>query len=607
MTRSHKCRVEAQKPSEPPVCAMALAYWQLVLGTIHQQPFLVICVVALTWLQWETIPSFPVNLLQHVQRKGKEKAEDSRETALSARVDEKLANVQAHVWRTASRILVHLNLVTFLVGMVDYQLDPGFTRLWWLLVLAIVHILYLLGAIETLEQTRERIHFVCTVINGMGVATALASAWESKEDYLGRTNISMTGQILFALIFPAEKRIIAQFGVLYMVAYCYAGISTCGPESVTGWFVVQQLLQLVVVMLVPTVIQSIVRDQIKASLESQDADSLVSAFRHLLKGVSDGDLLLDSNFNICGNASCLQRLLGTHEDFNGRNFLDLITEPGSVPFSKFLVAEGGGSSASATPGSKCPNMPQGVRVHLQGSGCEVPVDVFHVVLPELYGTSATHHLLAIMEHSEPCVRSVRSEPRQGAAPASLPEGKEGKEDVFTESHERGSEDMDASHMVQQFAEQLAQQFNVLSDLTLLVNANTELIDIEEAVMHFAHNDAVEMTSLNGLVPPREWHGIKSKLHQFARATRSRRPKPSSLPSMVLRFPGQEEDTYLRARRVSIEPVYSATFHEAEPTLVYLRLSKFSIWRQTAAEAEMRRQLRSGEMQDDVLRTPCASL
>ena len=60
-----------------------------------------------------------------------------------------------------------------------------------------------------------------------------------------------------------------------MVAYCYAGISTCGPESVTGWFVVQQLLQLVVVMLVPTVIQSIVRDQIKASLESQDADSLV--------------------------------------------------------------------------------------------------------------------------------------------------------------------------------------------------------------------------------------------------------------------------------------------------------------------------------------------
>ena len=292
-----------------------------------------------------------------------------------------------------------------------------------------------------------------------------------------------------------------------------------------------------------------------------------SAFRHLLKGVSDGDLLLDSNFNICGNASCLQRLLGTHEDFNGRNFLDLITEPGSVPFSKFLVAEGGGSSASATPGSKCPNMPQGVRVHLQGSGCEVPVDVFHVVLPELYGTSATHHLLAIMEHSEPCVRSVRSEPRQGAAPASLPEGKEGKEDVFTESHERGSEDMDASHMVQQFAEQLAQQFNVLSDLTLLVNANTELIDIEEAVMHFAHNDAVEMTSLNGLVPPREWHGIKSKLHQFARATRSRRPKPSSLPSMVLRFPGQEEDTYLRARRVSIEPVYSATFHEAEPTLV----------------------------------------
>ena len=34
------------------------------------------------------------------------------------------------------------------------------------------------------------------------------------------------------------------------------------------------------------------------------------AFRQMLKGVCDGDLLLDSNFNICSNDCCLQRLLG---------------------------------------------------------------------------------------------------------------------------------------------------------------------------------------------------------------------------------------------------------------------------------------------------------
>ena len=124
---------------------------------------------------------------------------------------------------------MHLNLVTFLVGMVDYQLDPGFTRLWWLLVLAIVHILYLLGAIETLEQTRERIHFVCTVINGMGVATALASAWESKEDYLGRTNISMTGQILFVPwhILAWAPVILLRFPVGFILFLCPFALLAC--------------------------------------------------------------------------------------------------------------------------------------------------------------------------------------------------------------------------------------------------------------------------------------------------------------------------------------------------------------------------------------------
>ena len=37
------------------------------------------------------------------------------------------------------------------------------------------------------------------------------------------------------------------------------------------------------------------------------------AFRQMLRGVCDGDILLDSNFKICGDAGCLQRLLRTQD------------------------------------------------------------------------------------------------------------------------------------------------------------------------------------------------------------------------------------------------------------------------------------------------------
>eukprot|EP00439_Symbiodinium_sp_Y106_P083167 s109_g23.t1 len=469
---------------------------------------------------------------------------DRDTTALNARVDEKIAQFEASIWQTASRCLVHVNFACLLVATVDYQVDPGFTRLIFVAALVVLNILYLRGAVETLEQTRTRIRSVCVVIHCVGVFVNASGAWESKEDYLGRSGICEIGQIVIALIFPMQ-RITSAFAVAFLGANLFAALGACGPSAITGWFVVQQLVQMGVVVSVPVVMRSVVRDHVKASCDSQDSDSLASALSYVLKGVSDGHLLLDSNFKICGNASCLQRLLRTHENFSGRSFVDLVAgAPSQKPFAKFL-AEGGEVEAKG-------GMPHCARVHLlDASGQRVAVDIVHAVVPELYGT-ATHHLLVIKEDPEARAMS----PLQSPVSENLPD----RQDIRKEAI--------AGNERQRTREEMLHPLRQISEMTLLVNASTELIEIEQAVIQCApcapkeeEEDATTLGVLNlhGWTCPSEWHAVKSKLHQVARAV--------------------GEDVYLRARSVSIKPACTGIFQEQEPALLYLHLSKFNKYRQ----------------------------
>jgi len=569
---------------------MASPDLHLVLGTIYQQPFLLFFGVALIWLQCElTIPSFPVNPFQ-LNRKNKSTEQDRDTTALNARVDEKIAQFEASIWQTASRCLVHFNFACLLVATVDYQVDPGFTRLIFVAALVVLNILYLRGAVETLEQTRTRIRSVCVVIHCVGVFVNASGAWESKEDYLGRSGICEIGQIVIALIFPMQ-RITSAFAVAFLGANLFAALGACGPSAITGWFVVQQLVQMGVVVSVPVVMRSVVRDHVKASCDSQDSDSLASALSYVLKGVSDGHLLLDSNFKICGNASCLQRLLRTHENFSGRSFVDLVAgAPSQKPFAKFL-AEGGEVEAKG-------GMPHCARVHLlDASGQRVAVDIVHAVVPELYGT-ATHHLLVIKEDPEARAMS----PLQSPVSENLPD----RQDIRKEAI--------AGNERQRTREEMLHPLRQISEMTLLVNASTELIEIEQAVIQCApcapkeeEEDATTLGVLNlhGWTCPSEWHAVKSKLHQVARAVgQSRRPKSATLPSMTLHLPG--EDVYLRARSVSIKPACTGIFQEQEPALLYLHLSKFNKYRQrrlTESQIQGQAEAVNGDTWGNALCTP----
>ena len=57
----------------------------------------------------------------------------------------------------------------------------------------------------------------------------------------------------------------------------------------------------------------LIRSNISAKLDSGDAASLVRGFRQVLRGVCEGDLVLDGRgWSIVDDASCLERLLKSY-------------------------------------------------------------------------------------------------------------------------------------------------------------------------------------------------------------------------------------------------------------------------------------------------------
>ena len=135
----------------------------------------------------------------------------------------------------------------------------------------------------------------------------------------------------------------------------------------------------------------IIRSNIFAKMNSSDASSMMLGFRQVLRGVCDGDLLLDkSSCSIVDDASCLERLLKSSKKLSKTNFLDLFLDSESRQrFLHFLS-----SDPEATPA-----MPRGLRLALQGADGLVSIDVFHTQVSNQGATGNDYCLLASLHCS----------------------------------------------------------------------------------------------------------------------------------------------------------------------------------------------------------------
>lgn len=246
----------------------------------------------------------------------------------------------------------------------------------------------------------------------------------------------------------------------------------------------------VMILSVSCLLEISVRSRIAMLL---DSESMVSSFRTMLRGVCDGEVLLDSNFNVSGKADCLKTLLMTRHDFNGQKFEQLLAAEEQDPFHSFM-------SEPSHPDTAAPPC---LRVSLTRGKVRVGVDLFHVKVPHLFGKA--HHLVAFREDSE---SRLQQEVEPGGVVPTLP----------LDASPRRARSARSNSSCGSQATALLQICKELQEMTLMIDANTQLLDVEQAHLSFlreSQDGDASMPSLRRLVQPTDWGSVRDELTEFA--------------------------------------------------------------------------------------------
>ena len=171
-----------------------------------------------------------------------------------------------------------------------------------------------------------------------------------------------------------------------------------------------------------------------------------------LPTLASGDVLLDQQFKIVGS-SRLERFVDSCQP--GISFADLLDNEDWQKFLDFITASTGESS-----------LPPCMRVTLKSKHGEVGVDLFHVVLPKLYG-KGNHHLLAIKE--DPESRCFTSTEISQSMPVPLPLPLQEPQ----EPQEAGGNFSGRASTTPSSRNEAVEVCNELEEVTLLVNSQFE--------------------------------------------------------------------------------------------------------------------------------------
>ena len=376
---------------------------------------------------------------------------------------------------------MHVMILAVPVSMAECWRNPSFFSGSWVVATTLLYIVYNLVSFGKCPLTVARLNFFCILLNGIIAAAIASSGFANREDHMGCFGMGVASQLLLSLLFPPSWTMLVA-SVIYSMAFVFSTAMAHGPLALNRWFLLQQICQFGVSIAIPAFVNWTLEARISVAFKSKDADTLSFGFRQVLRGICDGDLLLDSNFEICGNATCLQRLLGSNEAFAGRLFHDLIDGADArKKFHKFVASSDIPTREACYDGGEA--APHCLRVPLKApSGRIVKVDVFHVSLPGLYGEES-HHLLSMKEDPDSMV-PLEATPTGTGADRLLKSliGPPSSNPSSATSSENGVE-----------------SYEELAEMTLLLNASTELVDIEEAHLRFRrqkHDDDVRMGSLD---------------------------------------------------------------------------------------------------------------
>lgn len=265
---------------------------------------------------------------------------------------------------------------------------------------------------------------------------------------------------------------------------------------------------------------------IAAKLESEDVSSLLLASRCVLRGVCDGDVVLDCRTHrILEDSTSLERLLNVKRKLSGSNFLDLFLDAdGRQQFLQFLQSE-------ALPQQRKAAIPPCWRIVLQGAHGPVSTDVF---CTSCAAAGQDFYLLAL-----------RADPDQFGIPPDAPDPPQSAAwQLDQEQQQPKRQPSEGNSSVE-----VAEAFRELMQVQLLVNIDTPRLDIEEATLSFSrsrHRDG--MPTLRSFVSINDWDRVEDLFRSAKESFNAGGAQAWHFPSPLLfRIPGSRPRSYLRAR------------------------------------------------------------
>ncbi|CAJ1383013.1 unnamed protein product [Effrenium voratum] len=429
----------------------------------------------------------------------------------SLRVEEALLEVRQKNYVLCAKVFVHLTLVVVMAQLKEFVEAPNCCTLVRLLAPGAVYLSHVTLVVGWLKPTVWQVRLLSLfnylifaaflLFNAIADLEAASRIWTDKMIIANRfvftivfldTHLAAWGQLLFLLVNLFSKAINEGSSFIFMLDE----LSICCAN-----------------LMLSVVLEALIRSRIQAMLDSADAESMVASFRRMLRGLCDGDLLLDSNLRIQGEAHCLKHLLFSSTTMQGRDFTELLAPSEQERFRAFLEAKAGETQAA----------PPCLRVSLRGSmDTRVSADVFRVPVAGLMGAEHPYHLLALKEDSE----------------ANLPEVEPVPLDLGTRKAKGRCRSSGSSRSSRSRC-----RSGPLEEMTLMLNMNTAHYEVEQA--HLSFKSVAETPTLRKLVRPTDWETIRENLAQIFSA----KVKPKTLSNVRLRYPGSSG--YLLAQKVKV--------------------------------------------------------
>ena len=328
------------------------------------------------------------------------------------------------------------------------------------------------------------------------------------------------------------------------------------------------------------VLEYYLRQRFEAQFRSSDAESITSGFRRMLRGICDGEVLLDGNWKVQGS-NCLNRLLSTQDKLRGKDFQDLLMpeEDEQRRFKDFMASSTGHEQGLLDLAPAC------MRVSLVDSHqARIGVDVYHVALPHLYGSEEPYHLLAIKEDMEqlPEATPLTRLHHMPSSTHSTSRRKTSSKPARSVRSARSSQSEGGGSLLQSLP--------LLAGMVLLLDTASEQQDIRQ--VHLKYKRHSEMPSLRKFTRPTDFETLRRLLCSYDRELKDPSSRPRHLPPVWIRML-EEQSRYMLARQATL-----STTGQGKHRKLWLSLSDFRSNKQEPAPSELP-EISEGEPLDEV--------